>query len=104
MLFELATSRSLVDIDSRLRASAARYLFGVTALHDLKSIMEKKGVNLAMDCLVYEVCNPQQAKIALEANGAVSTALPCRISVYGSDGDYRVATIRPKELMKLFGN
>jgi uncharacterized protein (DUF302 family) len=39
----------------------------------------------------------------LESEGAVSTALPCRISVYGSEGGYTVATMLPTEMMKGFG-
>jgi uncharacterized protein (DUF302 family) len=50
--------------------------------------MKKKGVEFNDDCWIYEVCNPVQAKEVLAANGAVSTALPCRISVYGSECDY----------------
>ena len=66
--------------------------------------MKKKGVDLAMEGRVFEVCNPHQAKKVLESEGAVSTALPCRISVYGSEGKYTSATMLPTELMKGFGN
>jgi len=36
--------------------------------------------------VVYEVCNPDIAKKVLETKGAISTALPCRISVYSEGG------------------
>ncbi len=49
---------------------------------------------------MYEVCNPHQAKKVLDADGAVSTALPCRISVYGKPGAYVLATLRPTELLQ----
>ncbi len=54
------------------------------------------------ECLIYEVCNPHQAKKVLEANGAVSTALPCRISVYRSGDQYKIATLLPTALMQMF--
>ena len=38
----------------------------------------------------------------LEANGAVSTALPCRISVYRSGDVYKLATILPTAMMRMF--
>jgi len=50
------------------------------------------------------VFNPLQAKRVLEANGAVSTGLPCRISVYGTEGDYSLSTLLPTALMKMFAS
>jgi uncharacterized protein (DUF302 family) len=94
----------LEEIDRGLQESAARHQFGVIAIHDLQETMRKKGVDLAMECRIYEVCNPHQAKKVLEADGAISTALPCRISLYGSKGHYTLATMLPTEMMKAFGN
>jgi len=102
MLFQVESDRSLEDIESALLESAARYQFGVIATHDLQELLKKKGQDLAMECRVYEVCNPLQARKVLEADGAISTALPCRISVYGSKGHYTLATMRPTEMMKGF--
>lgn len=98
----LPSSRPMGEIESALRASAARNQFGVIAVHDLREIMKNKGVQLDMDCRVFEVCNPHQAKRVLDAEGAISTALPCRISVYGTEGNYTVATMLPTEMMKAF--
>jgi uncharacterized protein (DUF302 family) len=39
----------------------------------------------------------------LEANLQVSTALPCRISVYEEGGKTKLATIRPTALIGLYG-
>jgi uncharacterized protein (DUF302 family) len=49
-----------------------------------------------------EVCNPQKAKAVLEENMSISTALPCRISIYQEDGRVKIATIRPSMLLNLF--
>ncbi len=104
MLLELTSTKSISEIDQALRESAAREKFGVIAVHDLKDTMRKKGVEFAGECFIYEVCNPQQAKKVLEANGAISTALPCRISVYRSGGQYKIATILPTALIGLFNS
>ena len=98
MLIQAKTNTTLEAIEERLRESAARQQFGVIAVHDLKETLAKKGVDLSQDCRIYEVCNPRQAKKALDANGAISTALPCRISVYGTPGNYNLATLRPTGL------
>jgi uncharacterized protein (DUF302 family) len=104
MLYEVSSTKPIEEIDQGLRDSAARHKFGVLAVHNLKETMKNKGVEFGGECYIYEVCNPFKAKAVLEANGAVSTALPCRISVYRSGGAFRIATILPTELMKMFGN
>ena len=102
MLFEIRTSKPMDEIERVLQESAARHKFGIIATHDLKQTLANKGVALAEECRVYEVCNPQQAKKVLDANGAISTALPCRISVYGSPGQFTLATLRPTALLQGF--
>ncbi len=102
MLFEIPSVKPLDAIDRGLQEAAARYQFGIITVHNLKETMAKKGVEFAGECLVYEVCNPHQAKKVLESNGAVSSALPCRISVYRAESGYRLATILPTALMKIF--
>src|SRR5450631_3459782 len=104
MLYQIKSGKSMDEIERGLQESAARHQFGVIAVHDLKETLKKKGVDLAMECRIYEVCNPHQAKKVLEADGAISTALPCRISVYGSPKEYTLATMRPTEMMKAFAN
>jgi uncharacterized protein (DUF302 family) len=104
MLFEIESKKDLKALEQGLQEAAARHSFGVLAVHNLKETMAKKGVDFAGECLVYEVCNPHQAKRVLEANGAVSTALPCRISIYHGAHGYRLATILPTALMKMFAS
>ena len=104
MLFEITSKKTQEQIDTGLHESAAKHKFGIITVHDLKETMKKKGVEFAGECLIYEVCNPHQAKKVLEANGSVSTALPCRISVYRSGDSYKLATLLPTVLMKMFGN
>jgi uncharacterized protein (DUF302 family) len=102
MIYQHPSRRPLDEIEQGLNESAARNKFGVIAVHDLQETMKKKGVDLEMQCRIYEVCNPHQAKRVLESDGAISTALPCRISVYGSEGNYTLATMLPTEMMKAF--
>jgi uncharacterized protein (DUF302 family) len=102
MLYQVRSSKPLDEIERGLRESAARQQFGIIAVHDLKEMLANKGEDLDMECRVYEVCNPRQAKTVLQADGAISTALPCRISVYGLPDQYTLATMRPTEMMKAF--
>jgi uncharacterized protein (DUF302 family) len=102
MLYQIKSSKPLDDIQRDLSDSAARHKFGVLTVHDLRETMKKKEVDLDMDCRIFEICNPHQAKRVLESEGAISTALPCRISVYGHPGQYTIATMLPTEMMKSF--
>jgi uncharacterized protein (DUF302 family) len=102
MLYQINSSKSFDEIERGLQESASRHRFGIIAIHDLRDTMKQKGVDLNMECRIYEVCNPLQAKKVLDADGAISTALPCRISVYGCAGRYTLATMRPTEMMKAF--
>ena len=104
MLYQIKSNKSMDEIERGLQESAVHHQFGVIAVHDLRETLKKKGVDLAMECRIYEVCNPRQAKKVLDADGAISTALPCRISVYGSPKEYTLATMRPTEMMKAFAN
>lgn len=104
MVYQIESKRSLDEIERGLHESAARHQFGVIAVHDLRQTLKKKGVELAMECRIFEVCNPHQAKKVLEADGLISIALPCRISVFGTANGYTLATMRPTEMMKAFSN
>jgi uncharacterized protein (DUF302 family) len=64
--------------------------------------MSKKGVDFARECLIFEVCQPQQAKKVLDENMSISTALPCRISIYEDSGKTILATLKPTKLLAMF--
>jgi uncharacterized protein (DUF302 family) len=104
MLYVNETTRSIAEVVERIEKASADNTFGVLGVHNLKDKMTAKGVDFPRACLVIEICNPAKAKSVLEANMKISTALPCRISVYEEAGKVKVATLKPSELLKLFGN
>ena len=66
-------------------------------------VLLEKGVPFERECRVFEVCNPQQAQKILLGDIRVSTALPCRISVYADAGQTVLASIEPSILLGIFG-
>lgn len=99
----IVESRKPMDrVAKDLEDAVARHHFGVLGVHDLKAAMAKKGVDFGPDCRVFEICNPHQAKKVLEANLEISTALPCRISLYEEGGVCKLATIKPSALIGLY--
>jgi len=105
MLYSVDSEKSLARLREDIPKECAARKFGVLNVIDLKEKMKEKGVDYSGECLIFEVCNPMKAKQALEANPEISTALPCRISVFRTPGGKsRISTIRPKLLLELFGS
>jgi uncharacterized protein (DUF302 family) len=101
-LLKIRTSKELNKVAEDLQEAVVRHKFGVMATHDLKETMTKKGVEFPRECRIFEVCNPHQAKKVLTENMDVSTALPCRISLYVEDGQTVMATVRPTAMLGMF--
>ena len=102
MLVKLSTDKTVSEAAAALHAAVQANHFGVMQVHNLKETMAKKGVEFARECLIFEVCKPQQAKKVLDENMSVSTALPCRISVYEDDCKTILATLKPTTLLAMF--
>ena len=102
MLIKLSTDKTVSEAATALEAAVGANHFGVMQVHNLKETMAKKGVEFAHECLIFEVCQPQQAKKVLDQDMSVSTALPCRISIYEEGGKTILATLRPTTLLAMF--
>jgi len=102
MLVKLYADKTVSETATALQAAVQANHFGVMQVHNLKETMTKKGVEFAHECLIFEVCQPQQAKKVLDQNMSVSTALPCRISIYEEGGRTILATLKPTTLLALF--
>ncbi len=98
----MSTVKSVGEVAGALQAAVQANHFGVVQIHNLKETMAKKGVDLERECLIFEVCQPQQAKKVLDQDMSVSTALPCRISLYEEGGKTILATLRPTTLLAIF--
>ena len=102
MLLEISTNKSVSEAAAALQAAVQANHFGVMQVHNLKETMAKKGVELEGECLIFEVCQPQQAKKVLDQNMSVSTALPCRISIYEKDDKTVLGSLKPSTLLAMF--
>ncbi len=102
MLITFSTNKSVSETAAALEAAVQANHFGVMHVHNLKDTMTKKGVAFSHECLIFEVCQPQQAKKVLDDNMSVSTALPCRISIYEEGGKTILATLKPTILLAMF--
>ena len=102
MLIKVPTDKTVTEVAAALQVAVQANHFGVMQVHNLKETMTRKGVEFARECLIFEVCQPQQAKKVLDQNMSVSTALPCRISIYEEGGKTILATLKPTTLLAMF--
>lgn len=102
LLIIRSTALPLETVCTLLQEVSARHKFGVQAVHNLREKMESKGVPFGRECRVIEVCNPGHAQVVLNQNIEISTALPCRISVYAEGGRTILATMKPTKLLTMF--
>ena len=102
MLIKLLSDKTVTEAAVALPTAVQANYFGVLQVHNRKETTTKKGVAFAHECLIFEVCQPQQAKKVLDENMSVSTALPCRISIYEEGGKTVLATLKPTNLLAMF--
>jgi uncharacterized protein (DUF302 family) len=102
MLIKLSTHKTVNETAEALQAAVQANRFGVMQVHNLEKTMARKGVELGRECLIFEICQPQQAKAVLDRNMSISTALPCRISIYREGNKTVLATLKPTTLLRLF--
>ena len=102
MLVKTSTGKTVNETATALHTAVQANQFGVMQVHNLKETMVKQGVEFERECLIFEVCQPRQAKKVLDENMSVSTALPCRISIYEEGGKTILASLRPTILLGMF--
>lgn len=102
LLIYRTTSLSIDAATARLQEVSAAHKFGVQAYHNLREKMEAKGVAFSREVRVVEVCNPGHAAKVLAQDIEISTALPCRISLYEEGGRTVLATMKPSALLTMF--
>ena len=102
MLIKISTDKTVSAAAAALQVAVQVNHFGVMQVHNLKETMTKKGVEFVHECLIFEVCHPQQAKRVLDQDMSISTALPCHISIYEESRKTILATLKPTMLLAMF--
>lgn len=102
MLIKYTTDKKPAEVGAALQIAVPAHHFSIMQVLNLQESIGKKGVEFTEECLIFEVCQPLQAKKVLGQNMSISTALPCRISVYQEDGRTVLATLKPTSLLAMF--
>ena len=104
MKYIVDTNKSVEQAVADVETAAKDHQFGVLHVHNLQQTMKNKGVDLANECQVLEICNPHKALAVLSADMSLNMALPCRISVYTENGRTKIGMIRPKSMLAMLSD
>lgn len=85
-LYVLTSTKGIETAMKDLDDAIKKHNFSTLQVYDLKKKLSDKGFPLPSECRVVELCNPKQAAAVLSTQMLVSTALPCRISVFEEGG------------------
>lgn len=102
MLISYETTKSLDEVRQTIEEKAKEKGFGVMAVHEVSNILESKGVPINYRCVIVEVCSPRHASKVLSVDPYISTAMPCRITIFEQDGKTIISTIAPTEMLSMF--
>ncbi|EAX48332.1 protein of unknown function DUF302 [Thermosinus carboxydivorans Nor1] len=102
--YTVTSQKSFQEAIDSLKEALISIKFGVLWELDVPGKLQEKGVQYKRNFRILEVCNPQKAKEALEADIRVGYFLPCKIVVYVKDDITQIGTIRPTTMIQMFNN
>ena len=102
IVHEMKSDKTIEEAIQSLEKELKEEGFGVLWQVNFKDKLAEKGLDLAEDFVVLEVCNPKEAKKALEINPAVGYVLPCKMVVRKEEEQSYIGMTNPEVLISLF--
>ncbi|WHY70554.1 DUF302 domain-containing protein [Fictibacillus enclensis] len=94
--YTVETNQTIDEAVNTLEKNLKEEKFGVLWQLDLPAKLQEKGVkDYTTPYRVLEVCNPKEAARVLNLNELVGYFLPCKITVYESDGKTKIGLPKP---------
>jgi uncharacterized protein (DUF302 family) len=97
--YTVDTDKTIDEAVAAVEASLKQHKFGVLWQLDLPKKLQEKGVDYAQPYRILEVCNPVEAKRVLTQNPLVGYFLPCKVVVYGDNGQTKIGMPKPTVMM-----
>ena len=104
VLYTITSEKDFSQVITDVKQALSEIKIGDLWEMDIPSKLKEKGVDYAGQYRVLEVCNPQEAKKALETNVKVGYFLPCKIVIYVENGSTKVGMVRPTALVQMLGS
>ncbi|MCC0567106.1 DUF302 domain-containing protein [Brevibacillus borstelensis] len=100
--YTVTTDKSIEEAINSLEQNLKEHKFGILWQLDLPEKLKDKGVEgFTTPYRVLEVCNPFEAARVLGRNELVGYFLPCKITVYESDGKTKIGLPKPTAMISL---
>lgn len=102
--YTVTTDKSVDEAVASLEQNLKEHKFGVLWQLDIPAKLQEKGVEYTNPYRVLEVCNPHEAAKVLNLNKLVGYFLPCKITVYESEGQTKIGLPKPTALVSMLEN
>ena len=93
------TDLSYEDTIVALEQKIADIKFGVLCKIDMKEKITAKGLDFNQKLTILEICNPAEARSALQTNSKVAYFLPCKMIVREEEGKAIVSMMKPSTMI-----
>lgn len=91
------------EVRVRLEAALKAHGFGTLHVHDVTATLNSKGVAFDTSLLIMDICNPLQAKRALDATAnRIAPLLPCSVALWQEGSEVVIRILRPTALVRFF--
>ena len=94
------TDKSVPEAVKAVRSSLQEHGFGTLWELNVPAKLQEKGVAYEREAVILEVCNPKQAKNALENNLQAIYFLPCKVAVFDADGQTTIGMVLPSIMVE----
>ena len=98
--YSIKTDKSVPEAVKAVQKSLKEHGFGTLWEMNVPAKLQEKGVDYSQEAVILEVCNPKQAKRALEANLEAIYFLPCKVVVFDADGQTTIGMMLPSIMME----
>ncbi|WP_312098686.1 DUF302 domain-containing protein [Niallia sp.] len=103
--YTVITNKTIDAAISSIEQNLKENKFGILWQLDLTATLQKKGVHsYTSPYRILEVCNPVEAARVLGYNALVGYFLPCKITVYESDGKTKIGLPKPTAMIGLLND
>src|SRR5690554_3560123 len=98
--YTVTTDKSVDDTVITLEQKLKEHKFGILWQLDLPAKLKEKGVDsYSNPYRILEVCNPMVAADILNRNELIGYFLPCKITVFESEGKTKIGLPKPTALI-----
>lgn len=103
--YTVDTNKTMDEAVAAIEQNLKENKFGVLWQLDLTATLHKKGVtSFDSPYRILEVCNPVEAARVLGHNPLVGYFLPCKITIYESEGKTKIGLPKPTAMIGLLND